>query len=383
MSGRDTDPRRLEGSTEDSKPREFFWDSITLYIVGVIISLAAIDVLTEFIRGTELSCLVPQQQEPREEEESGSVSESFINNYCAASVSRSEFFPAFITVHGILIAIPHYLWANHYGGNFEFFFSLMRDMSRVRSEETGDYPDKNYIILTQLRKAFSTYRENWMFVLYAIKLTLQLIITLTGFFAATFFFHDFSDVFLCPRDFNSSSTSHLYWPLEEQVPCVFTSMRLFAAIRIADLILLTILILSFSWSLIWCGSTHPTELGSDGVASFCFQSSMSPNHYVSRFPLNFCYTSIKRFLRVFFTSVPFCGSGPHISTNLDFLVLKLFRTDSGLGYVFREMQVLLTVKHYNDDDQRKSSLHRRQQKLKMMEDGGERDRREGDIFCPY
>ncbi len=368
MSG---DPRKLEGSTKDSKPREFFWDSITLYIVGVIISLATIDVLSEFIRGTELSCLV---QEPREEEESVSVSESFINNYCAASVSRSEFFPAFITIHGILIAIPHYLWANHYGGNFEFFFSLVREMSRVRSEETGDYPDKNYIIVKHVRKDFSSYRENWMFGLYTIKLALQLIITLIGFFAAVFFFHDFSDVFLCPRDFNSSSTSHPHWPLEEQVPCVFSSMRLFAAIRIADLILLTILILSFSWSLIWCGSAHPTELVNDRVASFCFQSSMSPsmspNHYVSKFPLNFCYTPIKRFLRVFFASVSFCGSGP---TNLDFLVLKLFRTDSGLGYVFREIQVLLTVKNYNDDDQRRSSLHRRQQKLKMMKDGGERD----------
>ena len=155
-------------------------------------------------------------------------------------------------------------------------------------------------------------------------------------------------MFLCPRNFNATAVeeaeqggvnSDSTFRLSHQVTCVFTSMRLFSAIRVADLILLTLLMLSFIWSLIWCGSTHPTELGTSKVASFCFQSSMSPGYYIPSFPFSCCSDPFKRAFRTAFTSIPFCGSGPHIRNNLDFLVLKLFRTDSGLGFVFREMQV--------------------------------------------
>lgn len=367
-----TDPRKLEGRSEDSRPREFFWDSISLYVVGVILALAVIDVLTEFLRGSTISC-VTTGEEPWDRQ----VSETFINSYCSASLPRSEFFPAFIAVHAILIAIPHYLWANHYGGNFEFFFSQVREMDRIRDEDTGDFSDKNHIIVQQLTQAFTTYKQNWMFVLYAAKLAVQLLITIGGFLTAILFFDDFSNVFFCPRDFNATLQllegivgSDPFWPLPEQATCVFTSMRLFAVIRVADLILLTLLILSFTWSLIWCGSTHPTELGTSRVASFCFQSSMSPGYYVPSFPFTFCSDSFKKIFRALFTSIPFCGAGPRIGNNLDFLVLKLFRTDSGLGFVFKEMQVLRQIKYYNDDDQRRSCLHRWQQKPKMLSDGG-------------
>jgi len=50
-------------------------------------------------------------------------------------------------------------------------------------------------------------------------------------------------------------------------------------------------------------------------------------------------------------------------TNLDFLLLKLFRTDSGLGHVFREMQILLHIKERDDDDQGRTQLHKTQQEL--------------------
>ena len=367
MEGSTTDPKRLEGRKEESQPRDFFWDSITLYIVGIILALAAIDVLTEFIRGSTVSCLVSSSASRNDKE----VSEDFVNSYCSSSIPRAEFYPAFLVIHGILIAIPHYLWANHYGGNFEFFFSLVREMDRIRNEDTGDYSEKNHIILQQLTEAFTTYKQNWMFNLYVFKLILQLFITIAGFVVALAFFTDFSEVFPCPSNFNASGgLSDPFWPLYDEIPCVFTSMRLFASIRIADTILLSLLILSFTWSLIWCGSTHPTELGTRKIALFCFQSAVSPNHYVPKFPLTFCCNPFKRICSFFFTSIPFCGSGPHITTNLNFLVLKLFRTDSGLGFVFREMQVLQKVKKYNDDDQRRATLHRTQQEIKKYEDGG-------------
>ena len=358
-----TDPQKLEGrKDEESKPREFFWDSVSLYVVGVIVALAAIDVVTEFIRGSAVSCFSPPSQTVTE------AQESYINNFCSASLPLTEYFPVFIVVHAILIAIPHYLWLNHYGGNFDFFFIQVKEMDRTRDEKTGDYSDKNRIIIQQLTQAFTTYKQNWMFVFYVLKLILQLILTVAGFLAAIIAFTDFNETFMCPR--NANSTADPFWPFDTQVVCVFTSLRLFSAIRLADLILLAILTISFIWSLIWCASTHPTELSSDEAALFCFQSSMAPEHYIPNFPIKGCMYPIKRCMQNIFSSASMIGRGPMIKTNLDFLVLKLFRTDSGLGFVFREMQILEKIRHHNDDDQRRTNLHKRQQQAKTLGDGG-------------
>ncbi len=358
-----TDPQKLEGrKDEESKPREFFWDSVSLYVVGVIVAIAAIDVVTEFIRGSAVSCFSPPSQTVTE------AQESYINNFCSASLPLTEYFPVFIVVHAILIAIPHYLWLNHYGGNFEFFFVQVKEMDRTRDEKTGDYSDKNRIIIQQLTQAFTTYQQNWMFVVYVLKLILQLLLTVAGFLAAIIAFTDFNETFMCPR--NANSTADPFWPFETQVVCVFTSLRLFSAIRLADLILLAILIMSFIWSLIWCASTHPTELSSDEAALFCFHSSMAPEHYVPKFPIKGCLYPVKRCMQSIFSSASMIGRGPMIKTNLDFLVLKLFRTDSGLGFVFREMQILEKIRHHNEDDQRRTNLHKRQQQAKTLGDGG-------------
>ena len=360
--GGGTDPQKLEGKGDDSsKPREFFWDSVSLYVVGIIIALAAIDALTEFLRGSSVACFSPRGEEVTE------AQENYINNFCASSLPMTEYFPVFIVVHGILIAIPHYLWLNHYGGNFEFFFSQAQEMDRTRNEDSGEYSAKNRIIVQQLTLAFTTYKQNWMFILYVAKLLVQTIITLAGFIAAILYFDNFDEVFLCPRSLNASDT---FWPFDNQVQCVFTSLRLFAAIRLADLILLVLLILCLVWSLIWCASTHSTELGTDAVALFSFHTGMSPEHHVPKFPLGWCCRPAKRFLRRFFKSIPWFGPGPKIYTNLDFLVLKLFRTDSGLGFVFREMQILEKIKRFNEDDQRRTNLHKRQQQTKSLGDGG-------------
>ena len=356
-----TDPQRLEGRTnEDSKPREFFWDSVSLYVVGVIIALAAVDAITEFLRGSAVSCFHPLNQEI-------AAQENYINSYCSASLPSTEYFPVFIVVHAILIAIPHYLWLNHYGGNFEFFFAQAKEMDRTRSDETGDYSEKNRIIIQQLTQAFTTYKQNWMFIFYVLKLVLQLIITLSGFLAAILAFTDFRETFMCPRNNN---TADPYWPFDTQTVCVFTSLRLFSAIHLADLTLLALLTLTFLWSLVWCASTHPTELSTDEAALFCFHSSMAPNHYVPKFPLKGCLHPIKRCMQRCFSSASVIGRGPTIKTNLDFLVLKLFRTDSGLGFVFREMQILEKLRLHNDDDQRRTNLHKRQQQAKTLGDGG-------------
>ena len=362
-------PKSLEGRPDEEhntfRPREFFWDSVTLYVVSVIIALAAIDVLTEFIRGSSVSCF------PSEKVEISDHEKDYIRDFCSAHIPNTQYFPAFIVVHAILIAIPHYLWLNHYGGNFDFFFVQASLLDRLRDEKTGEYSDNNRLILQQLTGAFATYKKNWMFILYVVKLIVQLLFTIAGFITAVVFFTDFEGTFYCPQDFNINDTE--FWPLNVQAKCVFTSLRLFGTIRVADLILLALLILSFIWSLVWCFSSHATELGSQEVADFSFQTGILPEYHVPPLRTSPClrllHHRLSHYVYVIFSSIPLPFTKPRISTNLDFMVMKLYRTDSGLGHVFRELQVLQRVKELNDDEQGMVELHKTQQASPVMADG--------------
>ena len=365
-------PKNLEGRPDEEhntfRPREFFWDSVTLYVVSVIIALAAIDVLTEFIRGSNVSCF------PSDDVEISDHRNDYIRDFCSAHIPNTQYFPAFIVVHAILIAIPHYLWLNHYGGNFEFFFVQASLLDRLRDEKTGEYSDNNKLILQQLTGAFATYKKNWMFNLYVAKLFIQLVLTIAGFITAVVLFTDFEGTFYCPQDFTINDTVTEFWPLNVQAKCVFTSLRLFGTIRVADLILLALLILSFIWSLVWCFSSHATELGSQEVADFSFQTGILPEYHVPPLRTSPCLSllhhRLSHYVYVIFSSVPLPFTKPRISTNLDFMVMKLYRTDSGLGHVFRELQVLQRVKELDDDEQGMVGLHKFQQASGPMKDGG-------------
>ena len=366
MVGGSSDPNKLEDRAEDAKPREFFWDSVTKYVVGIILGLAALDTITEYVRGSSISCRLP---------DGSAASDDFINNYCSANVPRSEYFPAFIAIHAILILIPHSLWINRYESYFVFFFTQCKQLDRTRNPDTGVYSENNYLIVDQLDQAFTTYKQNGMFLSYIAKVLLQLILTLVAFFVAVFYFTDFSVVFLCPSSFSNAtierSSAARYWPLTEQVTCVYNSMRLFSVLRIADLFLLAILTLGYIWSLLSCTASHSSILGTDQIAKFSFQSSISPRFYVfGSSALHNVSSPVRAFLQAVINSIPYLGSGQYIRTDLDFLMLKLFRTDSGLGVVLREMQILSKIKDLNDNDQRIVNLHRTQQRVEDMKSGG-------------
>ena len=376
MSGDGRDPKNLEGRPDEEsnsfRPREFFWDSVTLYVVSVIIALAAIDALTEFIRGSNVSCLAFGETKLTDQQN------EYIREFCSGNIPNTEYFPAFIVVHAILIAIPHYLWLNHYGGNFDFFFVQASLLDRLRDEKSGEYSDKNRLILQQLTTAFSTYKKNWMFILYVGKLFLQLVFTLAGFVAAIVTFTDFEGTFYCPcnnfdpngMNYDQNCTTSDFWPLDEGVRCVFTSLQLFGTIRVVDLILLAVLILSFAWSLIWCFSSHASALGTQKVAEFSFQTGILPEYYIppTKLSLNSVHKRIRSYIYTVLASVPIPLTRPRISTNLDFMVMKLYRTDSGLGHVFRELQILQRIKEFNDDEHGMIELHHTQQRSKVMAD---------------
>ena len=90
---------------------------------------------------------------------------------------------------------------------------------------------------------------------------------------------------------------------------------------------------------------------------------MSPQCYI---PVGVHYRPVLYLLKKLFVSMPWLGPGLHIRSFL----IKLFRTDSGLGFIFKEMQVLQEIHRLNDDNQRRANLHRRQQNDEGTQDGG-------------
>ncbi len=344
-------------SREGVKPREFFWDNIVLFVVSSIIGLAAIDVVSEFIRGGHVSCFSPQGVKLSE------AQGAYINSFCAGALPQGAYIPAFMGVHAVLITLPHYLWLSHYGGNFDFFFQLASSLKRLR--EKGEHVQENLIIVNQLQATFSTFGRNTIFTFYVLKLVAQLLFSLAGIgFVIGFFFQRFNTNYMCPVNFDENSTTEYpFWPLETDVVCVFEALSLLQTLWWAEIFLLALVVFGLVWALIWCLSTHSSELGAKTVARFSFQSGLSPVFYVPSLP-------VPRWLRSCFTSLPWIGgSGPRIRSDLDFLLMKLYRTDNGLGHVFRDVQIEKEMKILADDEQRRLHLHSSTQK-KLNADNG-------------
>ena len=328
----------LEGRPENEEgrglvPREFFWDSIVVFVVSAIIGLAAVDTITEFIRGSGVQCV---SQNATVSENLGGV-QDYINNFCSSSLPPGQYYPVFMVVQAILILIPHYLWLNNYGGNFDYFFKLVADLDRLREDSSGDYSVKNAIIFEQLENAFINGKD--IYVVYVGKLVLQWIFSTAGLIATIIYFTDFNSTFLCPQTLGETLVRS--WPLSgEQVYCIFTTLRLISLVRIANIVLLCLVVLGLTWSILWCIGPHADALGSKTIAKISFECSLRHEQYTPAIP----------WLSLW---------GPRISSNLDFMVMRLFRTDGGLGLVFKAVQISKWVKVLNDAESRSLNLFKR------------------------
>ena len=350
-----------EGEGSSLKPREFFWDNIVLFVVSTILGLAAIDVITEFLRGGlsggGVACFPPSGADEAQA--------AYINNYCSGFLPFGAYVTTFMVVHAVLLIVPHYLWLGHHGGNFEFFFQLVSMMKRVQDHaRAGERIPENLVIVQQLESTFTLLDRNYIYTSYVLKLILQLLWSFVGIcFGVGFFVTRFNVRFTCPPDINS--TTYEFWPLGETVNCTYETLSLLQYLWIGDLLLLLLAAVSLVGAILWSFSTHPTALGYKELANFAFQSGFHPQYYVPPFPGSEC-------LRQYFTSFSHPSlSSPHvIKTDLDFLILRLYQTDSGLGHVFIKELVQKWLKHHLDDDHRRLALHREKQKTREAKDGG-------------
>ena len=137
--------------------------------------------------------------------------------------------------------------------------------------------------------------------------------------------------------------------------CVCDSLILLRFLYYAQYVLLGLAILVFITGLVWTYCPHATELGAKKIAEFCFASCLDPEAFSSASwqVLTCCYCGRQRIklsrtrcssekspgncCKFFFSSPCF---DPRIKNDLDFLLMRLFRADSGHGQVFKDIQIL-------------------------------------------
>ena len=319
-------------------PKEFFWDQLILYIATLIALLTLLDISLQFLRSGGLFCYVDIPSTPEV-----NVSEvtrdqaAYINNYCLQDLSISEYYTAFILIQGILLAAPHYLWSSLFRGQFDFFFDLVRQLDRLRDSNTGEYKPANFEIVKKLEKEFPA-RWKWfrIFSLYIGKLILQLVLAVVFIIVNSVVFPEsaFEFVFECPENFNSTSRPD-GWLLPFPVHCVYTSFRVYAKLLFTDYFLLVAAIAVTAYGLFWCVRRHTNALGYKDAALFTFTSCLKANEYVYEPFWN-------RGCRALFS--------PRIENDLDFILMRLYRADSGHGQVFKEIQVDKELKQYISRD---------------------------------
>ena len=351
-----TNPQKLDDNNEEEDGaveeinqgalKDVFWDRLVVFLTTAIIGLTALDILTELLRGgSEVVCFLPDDLNLTEGQE------AYINNYCVRSIPDTQYFPIFILVHGVLIAAWHYIWRASSASHFDYFLSLANQLIRLSDDPQGFYPPKNRVIVSKLVSEFCTYKRSRILRWYQVKVIVQILTVVASLLLSFLVFTDFNVDFKCPRDLESEDSTK-YWPLPEtQIQCIFTSLRLFSLLQVIDVLLLVLIFSSLLGALFWSIWRHPMELGPESVAQFSFTSTIASSYYVPKPMLH----NFKSFLRRVcskrvFRELSLRFFVPRLRTDLDFLLMMLYRTDSGLGHAFKEGQVYEEYSRLSDAD---------------------------------
>lgn len=356
----------LEGRPEgENRPtvvaREFFWDYLSIFLLGVIIALSAIDFLFEWIRGSQVQCFYDKSDLL---DKDGNVN-SYITDRCSSLVPLAGYLPGVIALHAILVLAPHYMWNNMYGSKSDSFFHLASSLTRTRDPLTGDFPDENYIIFKQMNRCtIGSFYSNGMFYLYLVKLGLQVAISLGGLGIVAGIFRDFDETFLCPGN-GTDIVAGEEWPLVEgaNAQCIFTSLRLLRLIWFVYFILLGVAILSLILAFLRLGSTHPNILAPEKVVKFSFQTCLpfhAYKHPLALFPFRNLHLPdiVYGIISVLPTFSVGGNRSYHIQSDYDFLLVKLYRTDRGLANVLREVHMQQLLKSENELELARISINK-------------------------
>ena len=336
--------RTTERTKGSQAPREFFWDTAVTFVVLLIFSLAVADLVTEYVRGAAIACFTTNFTSIAPE----------IKSFCAKNVPLGAYFSHLIAFHGIILIAPHFFWLYHSQNSLVYSFDVVTNLTRYEELQKGDHSTINFEIVQQMGKMFS---EKGVFHLYIIKLIFQFIWTIAGFcFILAFFHQKFGPLFHCNV-------------LGGEVMCTFDILTFLETLWIVELVFLIIVGVLLIWAIVWCFSVHTTELGSFDIALFSYNYGISSKFYTQKIPSASCCDSI---LRVLFHISPLLQrltyGGPHIVTNLDFMVMKLYHTHHSLGSVFKESQILLHYYKMCADERRRLYIHSKKHRNDLADD---------------
>lgn len=347
---------------EDEKiqPKDFFWDQLITYFSGAILAVSLANVSIEFLFGRGVSCFPPSLFVGDNDGSGGfdtvlevtRVQADYINDYCTESLPRTEYFPFYMILHATLLVAPQYLWSVLFKADLDSFFASVEKLDRSRDPKTGEFDPKNVHRVNKLEIEYGGTRST-MFIGYISKLILQLLVSLSAIAFSRVFFTNFSPVFECPTTFDSpnrdlSPAGETNWPFNTTVSCVYTVLRLLGITQYFDHLLSLLSIFTVFGGLIWCFTRHTKELGAKDVAKFVYSSCLTPDTFSYHKWYNWftpikccscccyccyctiCYPNVTRLKYLFH---------PRIKSDIDFLLMWLFRADCSLGRVFRKIQV--------------------------------------------
>ena len=304
-------------------PKEFIWDRMVTVLVTCILGLTVVDLVAEFFSQSTSTvvCRTPSSF--------SAVQSSFVNSFCFSSLSLGQYYPLFLAVHGLIVLSPHQFWSWLFAGHIDFFFDLAKTLDRLKDPSSGEYDRKNIAIVTKLEGEFLLSRR--IHRCYIGKLILQSIAAVLSLCISWGVFDDFSITFLCSSNASTqrvvgNSSFHDVWPTYFE--CTYIPFRLFSVLRYVDAVLIVAVIVVLLYGAIWYVKGHCAELGTNEIAMFAFTSCLPPESYV--FPKLFTAAGACQ-LRILFS--------PSIQHDLDFLLLRLYQSDSGHGKVFRELQI--------------------------------------------
>ena len=341
VNPKDLDEVEGEEEEEEEKDsfgvRELFWDRLVLFLTGAIVALTAVDILTELLRGgTDIVCYIPEDWNV------SASQDAFIHSFCAQSVPDSQYLPIFLLVHGVLLGVSHYMWRSSFSSHLGVFFSLVRKLTRLKDETVGVYPFQNMIIIRKLMVEFSAYNRRRVFTWYQFKLFIQIVIAAVSLLLSFLVFNDFDVEFECPWNNKKKSV----WPFPGMaVDCIYTSLRFFSLVHFVDAILLILVMIILVCGFMWTTWRHPRELNAKNIALFSFTSGIDGSFFVPKpmfgglicFFRGICSKNILHEVNHRFLV-------PRIRTDLDFLLMLLYRTDSGLAHAFSEGQAYMEHK---------------------------------------
>ena len=316
---RQSDKDSNAGERQTLHGRDFFWDEWLSYIASAIVALAIVDLSVEFLTGSRLgaTCFTPFGNESFNRDQS-----AFVNDFCSRYLPDTQFYPLFMLIQGIVIYVPHYVWVSWFSGYFQFFFALAGTLDRHRLRDTGEYSASNVTVVKRLELEFC---GRWSLSLsYSIKLAAQAVVAL-GMISITFIvFYDFRDDITCPpNDTNPPADPS---PLFGRAYCVYSRFRYLRLLQVVNVIFLVIaFVIAVSGEMLTFFRSYSDVLGYVSVASFMYDSALNVSHFVLKY-MDIACRCPKR-------------SCVHVRSDLDFLLVKLFETDTGFGKLFKDVQV--------------------------------------------